>query len=47
MEVLGSGGVTVWNKTGKARYTQGAVPDWNAGTEGTAHGAEKQPIHPK
>jgi cyanophycinase len=28
MEVLGSGGVTVWNKAGKTRYTQGAVPDW-------------------
>lgn len=26
-EVLGSGGVTVWNKAGKARYTQGVLPN--------------------
>jgi len=30
MEALGSGGVTVWNKAGKTRYTQSAVPDWIA-----------------
>ncbi len=30
MEVLGSGGVTVWNKAGKTRYPQGPVPDWNS-----------------
>lgn len=27
-EVLGSGGVTVWNKTVRARYTQGPLPGW-------------------
>jgi len=27
-EVLGSGGVTVWNKAGKIRYTKGPLPDW-------------------
>jgi cyanophycinase len=31
MEVLGSGGVTVWNRAGKIRYTQGAMPDWRTG----------------
>jgi cyanophycinase len=30
MEVLGAGGVTIWNKADKNRYTQGPVPDWNA-----------------
>ena len=25
-EVLGSGGVTVWNKAGKSRFTQGQLP---------------------
>ncbi|HLY29370.1 MAG TPA: Type 1 glutamine amidotransferase-like domain-containing protein [Aggregatilineales bacterium] len=25
-EVLGSGGVTIWNKNGKTRYTQGPLP---------------------
>ncbi|MGD0173871.1 MAG: Type 1 glutamine amidotransferase-like domain-containing protein [Anaerolineales bacterium] len=29
MEVLGAGGVTVWNTAGKIRYTQGPLPDWN------------------
>jgi cyanophycinase len=29
MEVLGAGGVTVWNTAGKTRYTQGSLPDWN------------------
>jgi cyanophycinase len=28
MEVLGSGGVTVWNRSGKKRYLQGDLPDW-------------------
>jgi cyanophycinase len=28
-EVIGSGGVTVWNKAGKIRHTQGALPDWH------------------
>jgi cyanophycinase len=28
MEVLGSGGVTVWNKGGKKRFLQGPLPDW-------------------
>lgn len=27
-EVLGSGGVTVWNHAGKKRYTQGSLPYW-------------------
>jgi cyanophycinase len=27
-EVLGSGGVTVWRKTGKTRHTQGLLPYW-------------------
>ncbi len=27
-EVLGSGGVTVWNGNGKTRYTQGPLPGW-------------------
>jgi cyanophycinase len=31
MEVLGSGGVTVWNKAGKTRYAKGPVPNWNGG----------------
>jgi cyanophycinase len=26
MEVIGSGGVTVWNRAGKKRYTQGSLP---------------------
>jgi cyanophycinase len=30
MEALGSGGVTVWNKAGKTRYTQSPVPEWTA-----------------
>jgi hypothetical protein len=28
MEVIGSGGVTVWNRAGKKRYTQGNLPSW-------------------
>lgn len=28
-EVLGTGGVTVWSRQGKARYTQGQLPNWN------------------
>jgi cyanophycinase len=28
MEVLGSGGVTVWNRAEKKRYTQGSLPAW-------------------
>lgn len=28
-EVAGSGGVTVWNQTGKTRYTAGPLPFWN------------------
>jgi cyanophycinase len=28
MEVLGSGGVTVWERAGKKRYTQGTLPAW-------------------
>lgn len=28
--VVGAGGVTVWNRAGKTRYTQGALPDWTA-----------------
>ncbi len=27
-EVLGSGGVTVWNGGGKTRYTAGPLPSW-------------------
>lgn len=27
-EVVGSGGVTVWNGAGKTRYTRGPMPDW-------------------
>ncbi len=27
-EVLGRGGVTVWNQTGKQRYLQGPLPGW-------------------
>jgi cyanophycinase-like exopeptidase len=27
-EVLGSGGVTVWNRTGKTRYSAGPLPFW-------------------
>lgn len=27
-EVLGSGGVTVWNHSGKLRYTAGPLPSW-------------------
>jgi len=30
-EVLGSGGVTVWNGSGKTRYTGGPVPYWGKG----------------
>lgn len=29
MEVIGNGGVTVWNKAGKRRHLQGAIPPWN------------------
>jgi cyanophycinase len=29
LEVLGSGGVTIWNNAGKTRYTQGAIPEWH------------------
>lgn len=28
-EVLGSGGVTVWNHAGKVRYTEGPLPAWD------------------
>jgi cyanophycinase len=28
MEVLGGGGVTVWERAGKKRYTQGSLPSW-------------------
>jgi cyanophycinase len=28
MEVLGNGGVTVWNRMGKKRYLQGSLPAW-------------------
>jgi len=28
MEVLGSGGVTIWNRAGEKRYTQGSLPSW-------------------
>jgi cyanophycinase len=28
LEVLGSGGVTVWNGSGKTRYTRGPLPYW-------------------
>lgn len=28
-EVLGSGGVTVWNRAGKARFTAGPLPPWH------------------
>jgi cyanophycinase len=28
-EVVGSGGVTVWNGAGKTRYTEGPMPDWH------------------
>ncbi len=28
MEVLGSGGVTIWNRAGKKRFTQGSLPAW-------------------
>lgn len=27
-EVVGAGAVTVWNKVGKLRHTQGRLPDW-------------------
>ena len=27
-EVLGAGGVTVWNRAGKVRYLRGPLPDW-------------------
>jgi cyanophycinase len=30
-EVLGSGGVTVWNGKGKIRYTRGSIPCWYQG----------------
>lgn len=30
-EVLGSGGVTVWNQAGKTRYTSGRLPGWSRG----------------
>jgi cyanophycinase len=29
MEVLGDGGVTIWNKAGKTRFLRGIVPDWS------------------
>ena len=29
-EVVGAGGVTVWNNAGKSRYGQGVLPDWTA-----------------
>lgn len=29
-EVVGAGGITVWNKAGKIRYTQGLLPGWIA-----------------
>lgn len=28
-EVLGSGGVTVWNQAGRTRYTAGPLPSWS------------------
>jgi cyanophycinase len=28
LEVVGGGGVTVWNRAGKRRYRQGALPPW-------------------
>jgi cyanophycinase len=28
MDVIGSGGVTAWNRAGKKRYTQGSLPAW-------------------
>jgi cyanophycinase len=31
MEALGDGGVTVWNRGGKVRYTQGVVAPWPVG----------------
>lgn len=30
-EVLGSGGVTIWNRAGKTRYTAGPLPYWIEG----------------
>ena len=30
-EVLGSGGLTVWNRAGKIRYTAGPLPSWADG----------------
>jgi cyanophycinase len=30
-EVLGSGGVTVWTRAGKTRYTRGPLPFWEKG----------------
>jgi hypothetical protein len=27
-EVLGSGGVTLWSRAGKTRYTRGPLPYW-------------------
>ncbi len=30
-EVLGSGGVTVWTRAGKTRYTRGLLPYWGEG----------------
>ncbi len=29
-EVLGSGGVTVWNRKSRVRHTQGRLPDWRS-----------------
>lgn len=29
--VIGDGGVTVWTKSHKERYTQGVLPDWDSG----------------
>jgi cyanophycinase len=30
-EVVGSGGVTVWSRTGRTRYTRGPLPYWREG----------------
>jgi cyanophycinase len=40
MEVLGSGGVTVWNTAGKTRYVQGVVPDWTTSVRNDAGTAD-------
>ena len=35
-EVLGSGGVTVWNRAGKIRHTAGPLPSWTDGLHGAS-----------